>query len=373
MRILEINECELPEGWERKRLGELVVLNYGKGLPAQVRKEGRIPVYGSNGIVGWHNQPLIRFPTIIVGRKGTVGAIHYIAEPCYPIDTTYYITIKNGIKAEIKFLYYLLKSINLAEMDTSTAIPGLNRNDIYLLDVPIPSFEIQKKIVVKLDAFFEHYNEVKKQHEMEKSKVNKIMQAAIGKMIPNPKGELLEGWRIRNFVDCLSKNTYSLSKIKIPTSQYLKNGRFPIIDQGQDFIAGYCNDETNVLQYNSPIIIFGDHTKILKYVDFPFCVGADGVRILIPNKEIIPKFFYYNLLLVAKSLDERGYSRNYRYLVEKQLTVPPFRIQHKIVAKLDAIYGELIHALQELERKNHAIELLPKMVLRKAFNGELIS
>src|SRR5512139_1075140 len=81
----------LPSGWQNIKLGEVCEFAYGSSLPSNRRIPGTIPVYGSNGIVGYHVQALTTGPTIIVGRKGSIGEVHFSPVPCWPIDTTYYI------------------------------------------------------------------------------------------------------------------------------------------------------------------------------------------------------------------------------------------------------------------------------------------
>ena len=81
----------LPEGWQWVRIEEVCEFSYGSGLPTHLRQEGMIPVYGSNGIVGYHDQAITTGPTIIIGRKGSIGEVHFSLTPCWPIDTTYFI------------------------------------------------------------------------------------------------------------------------------------------------------------------------------------------------------------------------------------------------------------------------------------------
>lgn len=138
--------------WPETKLGSLISLNYGKGLTSVARSGGRVPVYGSNGIVGQHNSALVNQDTIIVGRKGTVGALHYAPFESWPIDTTYYVSVTQGIHLDLRFLYYALKQYDLLGMDTSSAVPGLNRNDVYALDFKLPPLTEQMRIVSELDA-----------------------------------------------------------------------------------------------------------------------------------------------------------------------------------------------------------------------------
>ena len=127
----------MREDWVETELGEILEFNYGKGLTKANRNTlGNFPVYGSNGIVGNHDIPLVNRKSIIIGRKGTAGAVHLSTKPCWPIDTTYFVTPPRHI--DFKFTYYLLRSIRLNKYEKSTAIPGLNRNDAYSEIIPLP-------------------------------------------------------------------------------------------------------------------------------------------------------------------------------------------------------------------------------------------
>ncbi len=133
------------------RLGEFTPLAYGKGLPASKRsRDGQIPVYGSNGIVGYHDTALTSGPTVIVGRKGTVGAVHYSSTPCWPIDTTFY--IEGSDSDMVRFKYYTLKSLQLDKMNSDSAVPGLNRSHAHSLKVHVPPPSEQRTIARFLGA-----------------------------------------------------------------------------------------------------------------------------------------------------------------------------------------------------------------------------
>lgn len=130
--------------WGNTQLGDVVTLNYGKGLPARDRIKGEVPVYGSAGIVGYHNKPIAKGPGIIVGRKGSIGEIYFSKKDYYPIDTSYY--INSSDKYDIRFIYYLLKQLNLKTLNTDAAVPGLNRSVAYQQKVLIPNLSVQKSI-----------------------------------------------------------------------------------------------------------------------------------------------------------------------------------------------------------------------------------
>ena len=138
-------------GWRETTLGEFAPFRYGKSLPASKRNpSGRVPVLGSNGVVGHHDFALTDGPTVIIGRKGTAGAIHYSPVPCWPIDTTFFVT---GSDAElVRFKYYALGALGLDGMNTDSAVPGLNRNAAHAREVRVPEEQDQRAIARVLGA-----------------------------------------------------------------------------------------------------------------------------------------------------------------------------------------------------------------------------
>jgi type I restriction enzyme, S subunit len=123
-----------PEGWEPRRVDQLLELAYGKSLPAKKRLPGPYRVYGSGGLAGYHNSALTAQPTIVVGRKGTVGSLYWEDEPCFPIDTVFFVKPR----VPLTFCFYLLETLGLERMNTDAAVPGLNRNNVYRLTVSWP-------------------------------------------------------------------------------------------------------------------------------------------------------------------------------------------------------------------------------------------
>jgi type I restriction enzyme S subunit len=123
----------VPEGWQRAPLGEHVILNYGKALKAEDRVDGPFPVYGSSGVVGSHEKPLVQGPGIILGRKGNVGSVYWSAKDFYPIDTVYFI---DRAMSNL-YLYYSIKDMHF--INTDVAVPGLNRDLAYSRPLLLPA------------------------------------------------------------------------------------------------------------------------------------------------------------------------------------------------------------------------------------------
>ena len=127
---------EIPEGWEVRKLGDAIELMYGKGLKSSDRIAGLFPVYGSSGIVGYHDKALVEGPGVIVGRKGNVGSVFWSSDSFFPIDTVFYVRTK----ISLPYVYYNLQLQNFLNKDA--AVPGLGRMQAYLNDFIIPPSEL---------------------------------------------------------------------------------------------------------------------------------------------------------------------------------------------------------------------------------------
>ncbi len=138
--------------WKHITIGDICTFEYGKALPKRNRKNGKYPVVGSNGIVGYHNKYIVKAPAIVVGRKGSAGEVVWIEKNCYPIDTTYYVKLKGSKEIGFKYLYFVLKNATLTELRGGGAVPGLNRNDVYRKQIVIPSMNIQQKIIKQIEG-----------------------------------------------------------------------------------------------------------------------------------------------------------------------------------------------------------------------------
>lgn len=153
-----------------------------------------------------------------------------------------------------------------------------------------------------------------------------------------------EGWKFRPFEKCLEKVVYTT---KLQGKDYLKDGLYPIVSQEECMISGYWNKSEDVFHIKKPIVVFGDHTRIVKYIDFDFVLGADGVKILCPTDELNAKFLSYYLKWYK--VPNLGYSRHYKLLKEIELPVPPLSEQQQIVEELDLLSGIIEKKKEQLK------------------------
>ena len=144
-RLVDSELDYIPVGWEVKPLGDLLELAYGKALPQGKRRPGNVPVYGSNGPIGWHDEQLIDGPGIIVGRKGNPGLVRWSSTDFFPIDTTFYVVPKDN-RFGLWFLFHVLRTQDLPSIASDSAVPGMNRNLAYMNRAIVPPTSV-------IDAF----------------------------------------------------------------------------------------------------------------------------------------------------------------------------------------------------------------------------
>ena len=180
-RLVDSELGEIPEGWDVKAVGELIELAYGKALKADDRKPGAIPVYGSNGQVGWHDERIVAGPGIVVGRKGNPGIVTWVHSDFFPIDTTFYVVPKNS-NHWLTFLFFALAAQDLPSVSADSAVPGLNRNLAYMNLQVVPD----RTVVEEFDNYVESI--FTRRHDLEEE--SRQLSAQRDVLLPR----LMTGW-----------------------------------------------------------------------------------------------------------------------------------------------------------------------------------
>ncbi|MGL5995367.1 MAG: restriction endonuclease subunit S [Pseudomonas proteolytica] len=399
-----------PASWSLVKLGDISEFKYGKALPASVRDGGEFPVYGSNGIVGQHSTWLSVAPTIIIGRKGSVGEVCFSDKNCSPIDTTYYVDSFKFL--EPKFCFYLLKTLRLGDLNKSTAIPGLNRQDAYDLEIGLPPLAEQTRIATKLDELLAQVDTLKARIDGIPVLLKRFRQSVLAAAVS---GKLTEEWRTKKAsegttspnndwktirIDQASADEkYSLaigpfgSNLKV--SDYRDDGK-PLVfvreiragcfgDKKTKFITPEKFDELSAHQISAGDILvtkMGDppgDVAIYPATAPDAVITADCIKLRVNESVILREYAYYQMKsnffrqkvqeISAGVAQQKVSLGNFR---EITLLVPSREEQREIVRHV----GELLAFADQLEARVKAAQVridgLTQSILAKAFRGELV-
>lgn len=311
-------------------IGSFAPFLYGKSLPARVRNEdGSVPVYGSNGIVGWHDQALTDGPTVIIGRKGTVGTVHYSDIPCWPIDTTFY--VHGTDHSLIRYKYLLLSSLSLDKMNADSAVPGLNRNEAHATVVNVPDeaeqrrvaramgslddrIELNRRMAATLEAmaqalfksWFMDFDPVYAKMEGRHTGLpDHIAGLFPDRLADSPLGPIPEGWSVNNLDHCFRvvmgqsppSSTYNLQGEGVPFYQGSSDFgfRFPSL-------RVYCTSPMRTAPAGSTLLSVRAPVGDLNLASHDCCIGRGIAALLHRSKS--GSFTYYAMQQLASHLQQ---------------------------------------------------------------------
>lgn len=359
--------------WPTKKLGEIIEISYGKGLPKDNRIDsGKYFAYGSNGTVYSTDKSLTNGETIIIGRKGTAGALYFISDPCWPIDTTFFAKPKSDVS--LKFVYYLLRTKRLPHLAIVTGVPGINRTTLSNIHVLLPPLEIQNQIVERLDKIAE----AQKLNDGLIQKTDELFQSLLYKEL-NPAGK---DWESKKLGDII-KPQYGYTTSAKDSGNYRFIRITDISDGGElrDFDKKYVildrREAENYQLHNGDLLLartgatFG---KILYFEEDEPAIFASFLIRLSPNALIINPFYIWlfsrsqNYWQQAKSLMTGSGQPQFNANKLKQIKIPlpPLEIQKQIVAKLSAVQS---YKKELMEQKIKLKELFDSMLHRSMNSG----
>lgn len=320
------------------------------------------------------------------GNKNLVGRTMYIQDITEPVCYSgFCIAFRpNEDLVYPKYLFYVLRSPFCKKQysfSQQTNITNLSQEVLGVVDIPLPDLAIQKKLAEilwtldckialntdissKLEStakiFYDHWF-VQFDFPDENSRP---YRASGGKMVWNAqlKREIPKGWTTTTVGKTLAKipNT-----TRILSSKYMNEGQFPVIDQSSEFIAGYTNDPEAILKSDSGYIVFGDHTRVVKYIRFPFARGADGTQVLKSNNPCIPEELFYQMVN-SIDLSNYGYARHFKFLKDTLIMVPDKNISNEFVKIVRPIYEKQVGIVFE----NIELIKLRDWILPMLINGQ---
>lgn len=372
--------------WQTKKLGEVLKLEYGKPLPKSHRKKGGLyPVYGANGIKDFSDKFYFDKPSIIVGRKGSAGELNLAEQKFWPLDVTYFV-IFDYKKYNLKFLYNLLITLDLPKLAKGVK-PGINRNDVYSIEVSIPPLTEQRRIVGVLDEVFGDIKMAKENAEKNLQNAKGLFESYLQNIFANPGKD----WQEKTLED-LGQIT---SSKRIYRKEYAKEG-----------IPFYRIKEIKELAHNKNITLelyiskkrykeikdvfgvpvvgdilmtavgtIGEIYVVKKDEEFYF---KDGNVLWFKNFDSVnPYFLKFVLMSFVEKIKKLSKGSAYSALtiekIEKHSIFIPKSIteQKDIVKKLDGLSAQTKKLEAIYKQKLADLEELKKSVLKKAFSGEL--
>lgn len=406
---------QVPMDWRINRLKRICTFNYGDSLSNEDRSEGEVPVYGSNGVVGYHNKAITCKPCIIIGRKGSYGKVNFSHTECFPIDTTYFVDGRSA-KCDLKWLDYLLPLLELDKFSKDTGVPGLNREDAHNKKVPIPELDVQKELVNYLNRKTEQIDDLiaKKERMIELLKEERmavINQAVTKGLDPNVEmkpacagasagrdsgiewlGKIPKHWGIKK-LKFLSKKIGSGVTPKGGASIYVLDGVLFLRSQNIHFNGLRLDDvayipedihkemiNTRVLPGDVLLNITG--ASIGRCYYFPNDLGEANVNqhvcIIRPNNMISTKYLTYCLSSGVGqeqiTNQQVGISReglNFEELASFQIPIGKIKEQNAIVGYLDKKTKQID---QQIDMAKRSIDLLKEYrtaLISEAVTGKI--
>jgi type I restriction enzyme S subunit len=176
-------------------------------------------------------------------------------------------------------------------------------------------------------------------------------------------------WEVVNFSSVVEN--ISTNGKKLNQKQYLTDGEFPVIDQGKEGVGGRTDRRELLVEAKFPVVVFGDHTRVVKFVKHPFVPGADGVKVLQPNGYIKPLLLKYIAEYLSISIKDKGYARHYQWVAKELIGIPPEKEQHRIVAKIEELFSELDKGIESLKAAREQLKVYRQSLLKHAFEGKL--
>lgn len=326
---------------------------------------------------------------ILISKDGTIGKIGYVKNMKDPCTVASGIFVVRNTKPEIldfDYLYHILKSnifkdfIRRNKAEGST-INHLYQRDLINFEIELPSISKQHKIagiLNVLDSKIEINNKIKTELEQTAKTIydywflqyqfpnseGKPYKLSGGKVIWNEKVNMKipEAWNVKRVGEILSKipNTY-----KYTASEYKKSGKYPIIDQSREYICGYTDNYESLLKLND-CVVFGDHTKFIKYVNFYFARGADGTQILNSSDDRLPNYLLY-MQISAMQLVSQGYSRYFKFLKDKYVVIPNKEISDLYMSNIKIGLEKIKKSVEE----NKKLLELKEFLLPLLMNGQV--
>ena len=381
--------------WEKVKLGEIANCiqpgPFGSQLHSSDYADEGTPIIMPKDMIGGRisHQDLIRVPDehlqrlkrhqvydgdLMVARKGDVRKCVYITE-----NENGWLTGSDCLKVSLdkgkcypKYIYYQLRSPFIGRwletISIGATMPSLNTGLLSGIEISLPTIDAQIRIADVLSTYDDLIENNQKQIKLLEEAAQRLYKEwFVDLRFPGHETTPVvdgvpEGWKKVEVGTCIAK----VARTKqVMTAELLEVGKIPVVDQSRNFIAGYTNDEETVVDLGIPIIVFGDHTRVLKYIQFPFAKGADGTQLIMTNNEKMPQSLLY-CSLVNVDLSNYHYARHIKYLKAEEILLPSLDVAHQF----DGVVSPLFEQVQMLRDKCKLAAEARDRLLPKLMSGE---
>lgn len=359
----------MKEGWEVKKLGEVMKLQSGENLPAKKMQDGIYPVYGGNGVSGYHNDYNMMGENIIIGRVGALcGNVRYLRDPFWLTDNGFKVILNKGLTVDLRYLTLFLNFANLRQYAKQTAQPVISNVALQEVPVILPPLPEQERIVEILDAEFAKIDAVKAGAEKSLQHAKDLFQAALKKEL-TPK----EGWETKTIGEIAENLDYK----RIPVTKKDRSvGIYPYYGASGivDYVSDYLFDEELLLVSEDGANLLARSTPIAFSVSGKIWVNNHAHILRFQNIELqrFVEYFFASLDISEYVTGAAQPKFNQKALNNIKVTYPStIEEQGSVVARIDALNTHCKTLQANYERTIALCDDMKQALLRKAFNGEL--
>ena len=374
---MEYNNNNLPQGYKQTELGiipedwEIVIIKdiaditTGNKNTQDAENDGKYPFYVRSQNVERINSYSFDCEGVITAGDGVgTGKIFHFASGKFGLHQRAYLIYNFKDFSSRYFYWYFSQNFydRINQMTAKSSVDSVRKEMIEGMQIFLPPLPEQKAIAEALSDVDDLITALDKKI----AKKRLIKQGAMQELLTGKKRlpGFIDEWVEKSFADIFIH--ISTRNHQIDSSLYQSVGKYPIVDQGQIPIVGYTDEVEPIVCKQEGTIIFGDHTRIFKYVNYNFCVGADGTQVLFCKNNMCTKFIYY--LCCIMEIPNTGYNRHYKYVKDNVYIIPSDIKEQQAIA---TILSDMDKEIADLEAQRDKYRLLKSGMMQKLLNGQI--
>lgn len=402
--------------WIDSTVGEYCPFTYGKSLPKKLRTPGKTPVFGSNGVVDTHTESHVKSHGVIVGRKGSCGAVHISEEPFWPIDTAFF--TKKETLSETRFVYYLLSSLGLEGMNSDSAVPGLNRDNAHAVRIKIPERKEDRELIGDFLSLFDQKINANTQMNQTLEKIaQRIFKSwfidfdpvkanaegvpfdglspEIQALFPNEfeeseLGMIPKGWSVKSvsdIADVVKGKSYKSVELNpsttaLVTLKSFQRGGGYRLDGYKEYTGKY--KDSQVVNNGDLIVAYTDMTQAADVIGKPAMISGNDkyerlvisldVGVIKPKESNLKNFLYYTALTPRFTDHTRSFSSGTTVLHLSKDAIPSFELvcpPSEVLLKFDEVITPFIERISNSIMENANLTRIRDKLLPKLISGKI--